>query len=304
MKRQLPPWASLHPAFPPRLSGSRRRDAELTRAAPLASGGSPLGVFPSSAVCAGSSDEPSSFPTLRGVSPQPNRPDAVSSFLLCPHHPELYGLQPLPRQSMETQQERWVLLCRSRVGSGAPAAALAPGLRWAGPCPPPGLWAPHFPGPGALPRARSFLSSGGAASRVSPASCGRSGLRGAVRTHVSCRASTSELFSIGLSLSLFFNLASFFFLIIFCLFLFLVLSTISPALIFLYLRHPRAPQTLSPDGFRPAYLQLCVCVSVLCLCLRARVGQKARARGLGRGTKSLWRICISRKRAILSSSGP
>ena len=89
-----------------------------------------------------------------------------------------------------------------------------------------------------------------------------------------------------------------------CLFLFLVLSTISPALIFLYPRHPRAPQTLSPDGFRPAYLQLCVCVSVLCLCLRARVGQKARARGLGRGTKSSWRICISRKRAILSSSGP
>lgn len=103
------------------------------------------------------------------------------------------------------------------MGSGAPAAALAPGLRWAGPCPPPGLWAPHFPGPGALPRARSFLSSGdrGAASRVSRASCGRSGLRGAVRTHVSCRASTSELFALGLIFFFFFNLASFFFLVIF-----------------------------------------------------------------------------------------
>lgn len=58
---------------------------------------------------------------------------------------------------------------------------------------------------------------GGAASRVSRASCGRSGLRGAVRTHVSCRASTSELFALGL-IFFFFNLASFFFLVIFFVF--------------------------------------------------------------------------------------
>lgn len=194
------------------------------------------------------------------------------------------------------------------MGSGARAAALAPGLRWAGPCPPPGLWAPHFPGPGALPRARSFLSSGGAASRVSRASCGRSGLRGAVRTHVSCRASTFELFSLGLIFFFFLlNLASFFSFSPCCFFVFFSSesSQLSPLqLIFLYLRHPRgAPQTLSPDGFRHGLpTTVWVCVSVLCL--GASVGQKARARGLGRGTKSLWRIRISRKRAMLSSSGP
>ena len=173
---------------------------------------------------------------------------------------------------METQQERWVLLCRSRVGSGAPAAALAPGLRWAGPCPPPGLWAPHFPGPGALPRARSFLFLGGAASRVSPASCGRSGLRGAVRTHVSCRASTSELFSIGLSLSLFFKSGILFFPCYF-----LSFSLFSP-LNYLPCSHFSlpSPPTCAPNPV-PRWFSTGLPTTV-CMCICA-VSVSARARG-------------------------
>lgn len=106
-RRRLSPRGSLHSVLPPRLSGSRfercwpRRTDQCGRPpglVPLA-----LGVSPGSAVGAGSQQELSGSPTLRGASPPPDRPDAVSPLLLCPHHPELYGLQPLPRQPMETQ---------------------------------------------------------------------------------------------------------------------------------------------------------------------------------------------------------
>lgn len=167
------------------------------------------------------------------------------------------------------------------MGSGARAAALAPGLRWAGPCPPPGLWAPHFPGPGALPRARSFLSSGGAASRVSRASCRRSGLRGAVRTHVSCRASTSELFSLGLIFFFFFLIWHPFFL--FPLVVFLSFSLLSPlnylpcsSFFSTFATHVVRPKPCPQMVFDTAYLQLCGCVCLCCVWVRVWARKRER----------------------------
>lgn len=85
--------------------GGRCRPRATDRRCPRAPGDSPSAPpQPRAARRLLSSDEPPSSPTLRGASPPPGRPDAVSPLLLCPHHPQLYGLQPLPRQPMETQQ--------------------------------------------------------------------------------------------------------------------------------------------------------------------------------------------------------
>lgn len=117
-------------------------------------------------------------------------------------------------------------------GSGARVVALAQGLRWAGPCPPPPATARHrSPLSGLQSSAERCLfraqkaRRAGARRAASRASCGSSGLSGAVRTHVDCRASTSELFSLSVSLSLFFK-PGILFSCSFCLFLFLALSTI------------------------------------------------------------------------------
>lgn len=292
----LHPPAPTQPVSPPGLTGSRRGDAG--RAALTGAVLGLLATLPLRLPSSGqrrllSSDEPSSSPTLRGVSPPPDRPDAVSPLLLCPHHPELHGLQPLPRQPVEAQQARWVLSPEVR-GAGGRVAALPPSrVPWA-----PGsrrvpptaghTTAPHSPG--AEPRTTRFsrprkvwpAGAARAGSRVIPAGVGCAGLPGVVLP----RFAAARLLRLLLSFGLISYLAPSF-----------PCSSLSPFPLGPFDRLPcsstfpraRAPRIVTPDR------------SGRSLPARVRACERGRGSASRRGPKPRRRTCISRKRATLMS---